>query len=506
MFKNLTIPLTLSMIFISGAYAGGPEIPPPARLGDFNGVYIGMHAGALQGTVDNEINSTLSAGALPVLLQQTESAYDSIFKMVGGIQFGWGHEFNVLYLGFDIDGTYQNFNITNRYEIGARTTATGNANATITTVSKLETSYGIDFHPGVLISPAVLLYGKVGVLRSLFKVTSTTDTTVETGGGGSIIVNNSASENTYGLLLALGIETKASQHVGLGVEYQYTSYPNLRAVLQHSPGSVFNSVNNFVNNSITTSGVLFNVNYYFNDVVERQRLWAHYEHGGFNGLYLGVHGGIRKGSLKFSLRHESVTSSAAGSFNFQTQEAQSDSAGGFIGLQLGYGHVFKWFYLGVDALGSFQQIHVEGANLGLSATTLTPAFTINTETGAILDGTYGIDVRPGVVVSPAVLLYVRVGAERTRIRMQAFTKIEASGAGAGSFFVSNPEELTGLRLGVGVETKLSKHVGMNLEYLYTTYDKFSINGSTATPIVFSNSTNYTLRTEGFLVGFNYFFN
>jgi len=505
MFKLLTTLLTFLIIY-SVAYAGGFEIPSPGRLGDFNGFYCGANIGLLQGTVDNEITMTLNAGGLPVTFRQTQNAFDSIFKMVGGIQLGWGREFGLFYLGFDAVGTYQNFNVTNRYEVQVRTAVTGTSSTNTTTVSKLRSSYGLDFHPGIIISPAVMLYGRVGFRGSLFKIVSTTDAAVEVGGGESLSFNNNASQSVYGLMLSLGVETKVSRHISVGVEYQYTYFPHLRTDLVHTPGDAIDTIESLINNNISTSGVIFNANYYVNDIIERKRLWAHYGHGSFSGLYLGVHGGVRKGTLQFSLRHESVTLPAAGALNFQAQEAQSVSAGGFGGLQLGYGHVFDWFYLGFDALGSFQQIHIKGANLGLGSTTLVPAFTITTQTAAILDGTYGIDIRPGVVVSPAVMLYSRVGVERTRLRMQSFTQIQASGgAGAEEFFFDNPVELTGLRVGLGVETKLGRNVSMNIEYLYTTYDSFTLNGSASSPFAFFVTTDYTANSEALLIGFNYFF-
>lgn len=504
MFKFLTIFVVFSAI-TAAAYAGGLEIPPSDRLGDFNGFYVGGNFGVLQGTADNQITVSLNAGGVPLTLRQSQNAYDSIFKIVGGIQLGWGHEFGLFYLGFDAVGTYQDFNVTNRYEVNLGAAAVGTSNTNVLTVSKLKSSYGIDFHPGIILSPAVLLYGRVGFRGSFFKVVSDTDAAVEVGGGENINLNNTVSDTVYGLMLSLGVETKVSQHVSLGFEYQYTYYPYLRGGVVLIPGDAINAIENFVDNNITTSGVIFNINYYVNDIVKRKSLWAHYGRGSFSGLYLGIHGGVRKATLQFSLRHESVTLPGVGNLNFKAQDAQSVSAGGFGGLQLGYGHVFHWFYLGVDALGTFQQIHVKGANLNLGTTTLAPAFTLTTQTAAILDGTYGIDIRPGVVVSPAVMLYGRVGVERTRLRMQTFTDIQVSGVGTGEFFLQDPEELTGLRIGVGVETKLGRNVSMNLEYLYTTYDRFTLSGAISSPFAFSVATNYTVNTEALFVGFNYFF-
>lgn len=500
-----TIILSIVVMIVPLAYAGGPQIPPPAWRGDFNGVYVGAHTGALIGTSVNKINTSLGFGGVPNGLAQNNFSYDSITKMVGGIQLGWGHEFDLFYLGFDIHGTYQDYTISDKFGIVAQVAGVGTQNVNVLTVAKLETSYGVDFRAGVLLSPVVLLFGRIGVAKSVFKLLSSTTAAIDNAGTASIIFNNNNSENVYGLRLGVGIETKATRYLSLGIEYQYTGYPTVKTARVLNTGGAINPINNFTNVHAATSGFLFNVNYYIHNRVRRRRLWRHYGRGGFNGLYLGAHGGLRRGMLQFGLHNQALAVGAATTLLSQSQQAESEAVGGFGGLQLGYGHVFHWFYLAGVIKGSFQQIHIEGADLGLTQSNFAPAFSIGTETDALLDGNYGFDIKSGVVVSPAVLLYARVGVERTRVRFQVQSVFSVVGAGTATLFSERAVDMTGLRIGLGAQTKLGKNVGVSVEYLYTTYDRFIVNNAISVSLLMRNRTAFTLKTQAFLAGIDYYF-
>ena len=129
------------------------------------------------------------------------------------------------------------------------------------------------------------------------------------------------------------------------------------------------------------------------------------------------------------------------------------------------------------------------------------------------------DIKAGMVVNPATLVYLRLGAALNRLTIDADSTLtinDANGLPTSSTNVlnlSHAKYVIGFRAGIGGEYFFTDNMTGTLDYIYTWYGSQSVSGtgnvintfdglSTAT---FSNSSSVNVHTQSLMLGINYYF-
>jgi opacity protein-like surface antigen len=193
-------------------------------------------------------------------------------------------------------------------------------------------------------------------------------------------------------------------------------------------------------------------------------------------------------------------------------------------LQLGYG---KWiphtsFYLGLELFGNLSQRHADSSpNANY---TLPPGFVdsvnanLDTDSHVKLDDAeWGLDLRPGFMLTPRTLFYGRVGMAFNHMQLKSSADLNLTAPGVGnnassSIFVKDSKNVTALRLGAGLEQLITPHIAINADYIYTNYGSIEANGiadvnnpdGTVRANTFVLDTEATVRTHAVMLGVHYY--
>lgn len=148
-------------------------------------------------------------------------------------------------------------------------------------------------------------------------------------------------------------------------------------------------------------------------------------------------------------------------------------------IDLGWGHQFeKPFYLGAElfinaaARAASTHSNSEEPTLNIARN---PVFltTLSTEIETRLRTIeYGIDIIPGYLLDPTSLIYFRIGAAFNKATVDAKSLLILGPPAITSESPSNTEahkNVTGLRLGIGLEKYLGAKASLSLDYVYTNY-------------------------------------
>lgn len=193
----------------------------------------------------------------------------------------------------------------------------------------------------------------------------------------------------------------------------------------------------------------------------------------FNGVYLGTSlGGLATTADMESTGELSYSGSSEGMDTFSSTSSQTQKKA-FWEAHLGYGsRVQDWpLWLGLE---------VFAGTTGPALSEDIPAFfeyELSTHSTFSFDNyEFGIDFRPGLLIRPSTLVYARVGAVFTSLELQGSLDLgEIQEDFQGANFNSN-DNITGLRLGAGVEQKLGCRFSVSADYLYTSYGDISASG------------------------------
>ncbi len=217
-------------------------------VNSFNNMYVG---GSLGGSfADANQHLTGSAHALIAFgIFSTITPLDLKTNMAknalaGSIYTGYGHTWDRVYLGGELNGNASNYNMSNSISYGLSqkislftpTPIIINGNAKINTQAKISPiQFAASVRPGYLLTPDSLLYGRVGV--AIAKVTVSANTiasggfiVVDTVNTSSIVpLNISSSKHAAILQLGGGLEQHFLEHWGLRVDYIYSYYGKMLA-------------------------------------------------------------------------------------------------------------------------------------------------------------------------------------------------------------------------------------------------------------------------------------
>jgi opacity protein-like surface antigen len=189
--------------------------PPAMTLHD--GFYVGVGAGYDSYRIKDRDDLTIVDAADVTLGSTSESLNHSATGWMGGIFAGYGHYFDMFYLGAELNGNMSNADAT-------RSMTDSNGDSAHLKI-KARGSYGIGVLPGIKVNDSTLLYARLGYLRTNFKVNeSSTDDAGDLDGDQNVTYSYSSSKWRNGFNYGVGLETYIAENVSVRGEYTHTSY------------------------------------------------------------------------------------------------------------------------------------------------------------------------------------------------------------------------------------------------------------------------------------------
>ncbi len=254
----------------------------------------------------------------------------------------------------------------------------------------------------------------------------------------------------------------------------------------------------------------------------------------FDGIYMGIAAGGLATLSEFknnptlalydTLGNE-FFSGFLGDDSNNTLDAKQYDISGTGEIRLGYGKsIADWpIWLGLEIFGNLGDRDVtdsEQFNTLLEVED-PEEIIVNTDfsnktTVSLNDAEFGIDLRPGIFLSEDTLLYGRIGAAFNELELSTHTIFDNEFIGeiddsfTSSVHAKNSDNVTALRLGVGLEQKILSQLSVTFDYIYTDYGDISAHNTNFQPVESGNSSETTIssnaavKTHAVLLGINYF--
>lgn len=185
--------------------------PPPQILRD--GFYVGAGVGYDIDRIHSNSNITLTSNDTDEIVDTlSASAHHGAAGWMGGIFVGYGHYFDMFYLGLEVNGNDSAAKASSSF-YHEDTDDFDFANVTV----KARGSYGVALLPGLKLNDSTLLYVRLGYLRANFK--SSGD-----AGIAGLGYNFSSSKWRNGFQYGVGLETYVAESVSLRGEFDHTNY------------------------------------------------------------------------------------------------------------------------------------------------------------------------------------------------------------------------------------------------------------------------------------------
>ena len=218
---------------------------------------------------------------------------------------------------------------------------------------------------------------------------------------------------------------------------------------------------------------------------------------GFNGFNIGVGAAYYQTDMDISIDQEGLL---APDVNFKGGIDFSDSSPYFHG-QIGYEHAFSRFLLGFSAFADVGQVQDSGV---IKTTLPTPALQANVTSE--VNNVYGVDFKPGILLSPQVAVYALAGLVFGDIQSTATYVIPNTNTAVGNATNFSDGSTLGYNVGLGAEYLVIPHLSVNAEWSYMKFDSlhqdaliFNLLG----PLTVDDTIDVT--SNRFLLGVNYLF-
>jgi|GEM_PF-1624800 len=495
----------------------------------FDSLYVGGSIGGnlLQGRQTGISTGSLTTGGTSNLFifEPNTDYFKEVFT--GEVFAGFGHQFGCLYTGLEVFGQYSRLHASHaRESIHAFPLEDAFEGSTVNNrVAIGPWHYGIDLRPGFLLTPTTLLYGRVGVTGTQLKFRTNASTVFSIGDESpTTAFEDTSKKHRHYLRYGLGIDKMINPNLALRFEYVFTNYRSLN-VGGSSSGPAFGSVIGIAESSkvkLKTHELQLGLSYYFSNCCLPQP-WKRCSN--YCGWYLGagIAGGFENDRYSVNALNISPGPDSAEEgvhpHNFIMNKNKTAVGGA---LWAGYGLQFNALSLplfaGLEVFGQYlpylnrsrqEVLFIDGFNAALftANTTLTSKTEIN-------PWQYGIQVRPGILLSPSTLLFGTVGVSAAKLLSQHHLQFDNPAAGV-SFDLDTKKQHTRpvLRIGGGLEYDLC-FSGWHLraDYHYTNYRTFSLSGSrsisTGTPlgtISLANNSSIHMKDHVVLIGINKYF-
>ncbi len=217
MVKIWRVCLVFLLLGCASSYASTSSSTPWWKVTDgdqFTGPYVGAELGANVTSIHdtNEIVTSLIHGA-----SGSATYTENATGVEGGLFVGYGKRLPYhLYLGSEV---YAMLN-------SASATATNNPNTDnpienpdASVKYRMLGTFGVNFDPGVFLTPNTLFYGTAGPTFALFNSVPQTQDTALVGS------NNSFTRVLPGARFGLGIETAIYRNLNIRGEYDFSVFP-----------------------------------------------------------------------------------------------------------------------------------------------------------------------------------------------------------------------------------------------------------------------------------------
>lgn len=221
----------VSFGFVIGAYAHGDDradykgetimaaVPCPMKLHLRDGFYIGAGVGYDAYGVRQTLTAADDSGG-PIGINPKIS----VKGWNGSLFGGYGQYFDRIYFGGEIFANFSNATTTYGFM---------DDTATYSTKINVRESYGASLLPGIRLNSTSLLYGRIGYVRTAFKIQE-----IGTSPAGNLSVPTNKWGN--GVQYGIGLETAIHPCVSLRGEYTFTSYSSIASDVN----TRFSSANN----------------------------------------------------------------------------------------------------------------------------------------------------------------------------------------------------------------------------------------------------------------------
>ncbi len=464
---------------------------PAFGSGCFDGFYFGAGAGGaiLDGSQTGNGFGSLSTGEISnIYISDLEADFFGDTWM-GEIYAGFGCQLCFLYAGVEVFGKYsdqkaslhrQNDNI-----FPAEDASEGVFNNNKVRVGPWH--YGIDFRPGILLTPQTLFYGRVGITNTQIRYHTDASNAGILGEPFDVEVIESEHRQGPFLRLGLGIEQALCSRLGLRIEYIYTKYGSLHTEGANT-GTVGSSTLDVVNANkvhLRTHELQFGLSYYLGCREGCCEEWSAAPR--FCGWYLG---GAIGGTFENNHHDVNMLNIAPGpespELGIHPHIFSADhNKNAFRGLIYG-GYSFQFcclipLFAGVEIFGQYspyvnndinRKLFIDGFNNVL--------FTANTTVmsrSRVKPWQFGIQARPGVLISPSTLLFGTIGVSCARVDCR-YEALFENPAAAISFdkSISSHSTRAALRVGGGLEYHLFCDWHLRADYVYTDYRDIDMSG------------------------------
>jgi opacity protein-like surface antigen len=358
-----------------------------------------------------------------------------------GIHGGYGWVDNSLYFGGELAYTFDNSRVNNTMNLGLFNNPALGPNGG--TSLKRNGYFNIAARAGYLVTRDTMFYIRLG--SNLSKWTLRDAGNFAAPPFGSSFVGN-GSVNRLSFVPGFGIETAFNKNLYLRGEYTYEFGPSVIATNPFINGST-------VIRHIRTQSGKIGLSYRFlpgNDAVTAVTSSTP-ESKIDTGYYLGSAVGYGGLTGKYSQRGLSIAGNDIPGFG------DSSGSSGNIGIHGGYGMIHNCVYAGGEVAYTFD-------NAQINNTVAVQPNSGNGGTQLKRHGYFNMAVRGGYLVTPATMLYLRLGANWGKWTFQDagnnFNNFSQTIVGFGS-----KNRMTFVP-GLGLETALHKNIYLRAEYTY----------------------------------------
>jgi opacity protein-like surface antigen len=234
----------------------------------------------------------------------------------------------------------------------------------------------------------------------------------------------------------------------------------------------------------------------------------------FNGAYLGISvGGLNtlanisadseyydNNALRFTMNNNQIPEITSYS------KTSSNEINPMWGARLGWGtNVYdSAFWMGFELFGNFGKKEADAYIENVDQ--MDDCLWTSNDTEMTLNNTeFGLDIRPGVLLTPTSLLYARVGAGYNVMHLNAYLDGHSDGD-ALEMGLYDSRKVAALRLGLGFEQKVNCNWAFSVDYIYSYYGGINASGSETYEYEYlSGSSDVdSVRTNALMLGMSYY--
>jgi opacity protein-like surface antigen len=482
----------------TSVFAGGPDVPPPAYIG---GVYVDVglsrddvvdayrQAFTFTETAPDQTGTTIVRG--PNATYRADAGAPGWDGLIGfGYNYVWDNEWS---FGFELFGDISSAHGTQfeSKQVNLITGLTTNSSESL----RVERTGGVSLLPGYFVAPGSLYFMELGYVNSEFDLrgfpnpyTNSPVINFRTVSG-----NPSREVDESGFRIGFGTNTQVGTHVAIRQEYIWETYGNVNA--RRDVTRTTDDVQGAIVTSNYTNGVRVSPDigkynlaavYYFARQGNAPDLNTAPAHVGGH-FYVGLNGSYDEAYSQASYWSERTTATTNGVVSADTTNANGGLmkiTGWNVGLLAGYGMNFsnRW-YLGAEVFGNWDDVDGRyNGNISDSTTTVngvitTTATASNINSRLEKEWDFGAALIPGYQVSDNALLYARVGYVGAEFEINN-RWVGATGytAAQNALLTRNNERwLSGLQLGVGVDTVVYDNLSLRTEFNINNFGNYTVN-------------------------------